>query len=387
MHYIGSSVKHSPNKLILIFAHSMSCIRKVTSIINCGYARASIYENSNPGERGQRARQTIDTQSRMNSFRSQFNTYSEYGIPDDGYFDVGGKDRKRQFDRDCNKILEGFIKFRSDGESINSRKESYLQHFSVSQWSQLPNSEKKQHRLGNCTRCFELYDDLQSAFPLKPIYRPETVVSLDRNAMQQQGVKKFTSNVLLELNRVYENEASTSFTEALIKTKSAGVEKKKTQNEKRREKRHLQKEITYKVNEHFADTAAITLLTEGESKRKYHRKRLAQSFCSPQEQPRLKKKKHSPNFGNVSWDTDHMESTLRNWPTGTCINWRALGRAHGGNAGQVLLRNKGSMLNKSSIARQREKSQADCVRKNYLAATYRFLAIHPSMLSRLRLNP
>jgi hypothetical protein len=46
-----------------------------------------------------------------------------------------------------------------------------------------------------------------------------------------------------------------------------------------------------KVNECFAEKAAITLLTEGESKRKYHRKQLAQSFCSPHEQPPAKKKK------------------------------------------------------------------------------------------------
>ena len=60
-----------------------------------------------------------------------------------------------------------------------------------------------------------------------------------------------------------------------------------------------------KVNECFAEKAAITLLTEGESKRKYHRKRLAQSFCSPHEQPPAKKRKtHSPSFENVLWDRE-----------------------------------------------------------------------------------
>ncbi len=78
------------------------------------------------------------------------------------------------------------------------------------------------------------------------------------------------------------------------------------------------------------------MLTEGESKRKYHRKRLAQSFCSPKEQP--KPKKHSPDFGSVSWDTEALQATLESWPTETPINWSAVGRAHGiqgGNAGQV----------------------------------------------------
>ena len=52
-----------------------------------------------------------------------------------------------------------------------------------------------------------------------------------------------------------------------------------------------------------------------------------------------KKKKHSPNFENVSWDTEKLESTLQSWSTGTPMNWSAIGRAHGiqgGNAGQVV---------------------------------------------------
>lgn len=94
-----------------------------------------------------------------------------------------------------------------------------------------------------------------------------------------------------------------------------------------------------KVNECFAEKAAITLLTEGESKRKYHRKRLAQSFCSPHEQPPTKKKKkHLPSFENVPWDTEHLENTLHNWPAETPINWSAIAREHGipgANGGQV----------------------------------------------------
>ena len=94
-----------------------------------------------------------------------------------------------------------------------------------------------------------------------------------------------------------------------------------------------------KVNESFAENATITLLVEGESKRKYHRKRLAQSFATPEENPQPKRqKKHSPNFENVPWDTQKLESTLRNWPPGTPINWSAVAREHdiqGGNAGQV----------------------------------------------------
>lgn len=81
--------------------------RKVALVVNCGYARFSIYMNSNPSRSGQQARQTIDIQQRATHFKTQFNTCLSYGIPNN-YFEASGKDRISQFDRDCNKILDGF---------------------------------------------------------------------------------------------------------------------------------------------------------------------------------------------------------------------------------------------------------------------------------------
>ena len=174
---------------------------------------------------------------------------------------------------------------------------------------------------------------------MKPIYQPTPAISIDRNALRQQGIRKFTSKALSELNTIYEEEAGTSFTDALARDRSIGLERKKTPYEKKKEKRNIQRELVSKVNESFAENATITLLVEGESKRKYHRKQLAQSFATPEENPQPKRqKKHSPNFENVPWDTQKLESTLRNWPPGTPINWSAVAREHdiqGGNAGQV----------------------------------------------------
>ena len=53
------------------------------------------------------------------------------------------------------------------------------------------------------------------------------MVPVNQDALQRLGVKKFTTGVLTELNKVYEAEASTSFTDALVRTKSSGLEKKK----------------------------------------------------------------------------------------------------------------------------------------------------------------
>ena len=127
--------------------------------------------------------------------------------------------------------------------------------------------KKNKHTLGNCNRCFELKRELQTSFPLKPMYEPPNpVVSIDSEALKRQGIQKFTSNVLTELNWVYASETSTTFTDAVLKTKASGLEKKRSKKEKRKEKRKIERELTKKVNKQFAEKAAITMLVGGESK-------------------------------------------------------------------------------------------------------------------------
>ena len=312
------------------------CIRQVSLIVNCGYARVSIYENSSPNRRGRYARQNIDIITRENNFKSQFSAYPSYRLPA-GYFDKTGKENYSQFFRDCNKILNGFsLKFRSD---CGYSRESYLDTFSSEKWSTLPNIEKKQHSMSNCSRCFELHKEHQIYFPLKPYFQPKPVITIDREAFQQQGIKTFTSNVFSDLNRAYQNESSTSFSEAIVQNKSLGLQEKKNRAEKRKERRDLEKKITKTITERFAQSAAVSMLAEGESKQKYHRKRLAQSYCTPEEPKSKKKKTHSPDFNKVSWDTQELEATIQNWPEGTTINWTTIAKEHGitgGNAGQIV---------------------------------------------------
>ena len=304
----------------------------VALAVNCGYARVCIYRNSNPGRSGPSARESIDTSQRATNFKMQFGSNC---LPED-YFSVSGYKNMTKFERDCNKILDGFkSRFLQGGD-----KESYLETFSHSKWCELSVAERNLHSISKCVRCFELHKESQHSFPLKPTYIHKPMVTVDQDALQRLGVKKFTAGLLTELNQVYEAEASTSFTDALVQIKSSGLEKKKSQKEKRKEKAQMQKELTKSVNEHFAENAAISMLTQSESKRKYHKKRLAQSFHSPQELPPVKRKKsHSPNFSLVTWDKNKLRETIENWPTDTTINWSEVARDHGitgKNAGQVV---------------------------------------------------
>lgn len=219
----------------------MSNLRPASLIVNCGYARVSIYQNSNPGCTGRSARQNIDTEKRLASFRSQFSTHASFGIPD-GYFELTGKDNSSQFDRESTRILNGFrLKFRSD--TPGSSRESYLHEFSLMKWIQLPDTEKAQHTLRSCVRCYETHEHHQTSFPLRPVFQPKPVVVVDQEALQRQGVKIFTTNVFSELNRVFTNEASSSFTDALLQDKSLPVERKKPALRKGGRKREYRKKL------------------------------------------------------------------------------------------------------------------------------------------------
>ena len=125
----------------------------------------------------------------------------------------------------------------------------------------------------------------------------------------------------------------------LAKDRAIALERRKSQREKKQEKRKIQRTIVTKVNEGFVEKATITLLTEGESKRRYHRKRLAQSFSTPELSLKRQASTHPISKLFPGWDTANLETTLRSWPPGTPINWSAVAREHnvpGGNAGQVV---------------------------------------------------
>ena len=178
---------------------------------------------------------------------------------------------------------------------------------------------------------------MQESFPLKPFYQPKPKVIIDHEALQTLGVKRFTSGLISELNQMYEDEASTSFTDALVQSKSSGLERKKSRNEKRKETLKIQKDVVKSVNKQFSETAAMSMLSRGESKSQFHRKRMDQSFETPQ--PAKKLKSHSPDFSTVPWDKEKLRECIENWTPNTPINWSQVARDHGipgKNGGQVV---------------------------------------------------
>ena len=115
---------------VYLLLYRMACIHRVSLIVNCGFARTSICRYSQVAT-GRKARQQIDTAERATKFTAQYSCCPQYlhGIQD-SYLDKKDKHGCSQFDRDCNKVLDGFkIKWRG----TNSKNE-YLDHFSEERW-------------------------------------------------------------------------------------------------------------------------------------------------------------------------------------------------------------------------------------------------------------
>ena len=127
------------HKTFISYCIEWPCTHRVSLIVNCGFARTSICRYSQVAT-GRKARQQIDTAERATSyctaeratnFTAQYSCCPQYlhGIQD-SYLDKKDKHGCSQFDRDCNKVLDGFkMKWRG----TNSKNE-YLDHFSEERW-------------------------------------------------------------------------------------------------------------------------------------------------------------------------------------------------------------------------------------------------------------
>ena len=177
----------------------------------------------------------------------------------------------------------------------------------------------------------------QKLFPLKPLFEPESLLRIDMHDISRLKEKEFVKLALEELDKVCSENFSNSFKDGLLKHAKAGIQKRPTPTERKRERRAVLRECRNAINRQFADTAAKTVLTEDESVSSYQRKRLSQSFKKPPAPKRLKS--HSPNFDRVEWDKEKVIADLKEYPTDKLINWSQFAREHGvpgSNGGQVV---------------------------------------------------
>ena len=177
----------------------------------------------------------------------------------------------------------------------------------------------------------------QKLFPLKPLFEPESLLHIDMHDVERLKEKEFVKLALQELDKICSENFNKSFKDGLLKHAKAGIQKRPTPTERKREKRAVLRECRNAINKQFADTAAKTVLTEDESLSSYQRKRLSQSFEKPPEAKRHKS--HSPNFDRVEWDKEKVITDLKQYPKDKPINWSQFAKEHdvpGSNGGQVV---------------------------------------------------
>ena len=205
-----------------------------------------------------------------------------------------------------------------------SKRLEYVDTFSIQRWKELPLGTKKKHSVSYCKACYDTYPSLQNAFPGKPVYEPEKIVSLPG----AKSERELASEVLAELNTTWENQFSHTFTEAITTVlPECKLVQKRGKTENKKHDRAQKRKIVSHINDHFAQNATMSLLAEAESLASYGRKRLALSY----EQPTTtqSKKSHSPNENKMTWDVNAAMVELETFPPDQKINWSQMARKYG----------------------------------------------------------
>ena len=299
----------------------------ITLQINCGYARVAIRELSSP-ER-MKSRLEVAHEQRRQDFLQLFSS-EKFTIPEEYRSSTN-----RQFNKHCDKILDYF----SSKWHPPSKRLEYLSVFSPENWKHLTTSEMEKHTLSSCTACYINHQSLQECFPGKPVFIPPSIISLPECERTIRSEKSMTRKVLGELNSLWEEQYSHSFTSQLPRNApEENLTRKLSRSEKKKQDRNKKRAIVQQISQHMKENTAMSVLAEAQSLSSYNRKRLALGFEKPSE-PSKKHKSHSPSDSSLTWDVDSAILELQSFPEDETINWSQMARKYSipqKNGGQVL---------------------------------------------------
>lgn len=298
--------------------------------VNCGYARTAIRELTRTSRVKHQG--VVHKSQRANDFHHIFNLPT-YQLPSN-YFDSNGKDWSL-FDKHCDTSCKAFLK----KWTPTTKRVEYTNTFSIENWKALPEGEKNKHTLSNCRACFSQHENIQRAFPLKPVYiPPPPVITVDKTQLQQASEKEIGRKVLSEVNLLWQENFCHPITKAIPKIMpEANLIEKESKSQRRVHNRKKKRKIVQEINQQLSKNATMSVLAEAESLSSYKRKRLSYSFDSPI--PAKRSKSHSPNEKNLDWDITSAMEELQNFPKTEKINWSSMARRFNvqqKNPGQVL---------------------------------------------------
>ena len=253
-----------------INVHSKFC--KHSLVLNCGFARVTIYDLSNVSC-GHHRSDILDKAARLDRFLKLFKHSNV--LPSLMSLKDGKSNSTTYFDAYCDHILDAIHKRGWSG------KQKYFDTFTLKKWEKMSVADRKKHTVSKCYACSMQYTEIQRSFPLKPFFEASIV---NPQLCSSKNAKFEAKVVLKELNGVFEVKRNKTFTDILPKVCNlkAVTQPQRKENRKRPCKTALIRDCEKRMSENVA----ITHLAECESDASYVRKRKMTSFTAVSSEPK-----------------------------------------------------------------------------------------------------
>ena len=226
------------------------------------------------------------------------------------------------------------------------KREEYLATFSVVSWLKLSPEEKQQHSLQSCKACGTQYQTLSSAFPSKRIIKKKPVISF--SGADLSSPKAFGRKALKELNGMTHEKFGKPIQEVLSETPRSQICKKPTSNERKAEKRRLEREIRDDIQKEMDEHGAQIVMENRISWSAFNKIRKTEGLASTPKRkrpdnseglPSTKRKRHGCKPNNLAINKEELLQEARMWTPQEHVNWSQLAARYGlttSNRGQMI---------------------------------------------------
>ena len=204
-------------------------------------------------------------------------------------------------------LLDSFNNWKPKGHE----KTTYLEHFSKETWTALPAIQKQQHSVSDCKACLVHHQVIQSTFPiksnkLKSTKHPVTAAKAFLNNLPRarptkptmKAIKDTTRKIYDTINKPFKHLFGMDFGQAETKLPELQLQRKQSENQRKEQKRSLQRSDKNSMEQMLANTEADAVLSTRESLSQRGKKRKIQYFEDREEaEQRAKKRKEMEESG------------------------------------------------------------------------------------------
>lgn len=280
----------------------------------CGFVRVAVKQSMfKPNGKVE-----YDNEARWKRYLSQFETphYERFAVENRKFFDKRAKVLSLHFKR-----------WKTEDKSL------YVEHFSLKNWKNLPEIEKKQHQRVNCQACAVHNYKFHTLFPSwgkksstclqAVVNKTKEHVLKPSNAQNVKptlkAIKKAAPKIYEEINEPFKELFGISFAKAQTKTPELSLQERKSTaqlKKERREKLRLEKK---QIEDEWSKRDCDTMLATRQTYKQRQEQRLAIFFETPdeaenraakrknlEEQGVCKRKRHCPNPDDLTFDKDGL---------------------------------------------------------------------------------